>query len=522
MSHPYHLPVPTYPWIPDQGDGTYRNPVIHADYSDPDVIRHGDDFWMVASSFNCTPGLPILHSRDLVNWRLVNHAIKNVPHPSYHDVRPGCGVWAPSIRHHNDKFWIFFPMPDEGIYVTTATDPAGQWCEPWCLQEAKGWIDPCPFWDDDGNAYLAHAYANSRAGIRDTLQIRPMSPDCTRLLGEGKVVVYAPHHPYLEGPKVHKLNGMYYILAPGGGVPQGWQVVFRSHSIYGPYEEKIVLEKGSTGINGPHQGALVDLSNGEWWFLHFQDAGPFGRIVHMQPVQWREGWPVMGVDYDGNGVGEPVAQWCKPNTNAHGGGPRKLQTDDEFDALAIGLQWQWQANHQDAWSSLSARPGWLRLFAQFTSLADLCRVPHLLMQKFPARGFIAETLIDFGGLQNGEVAGLALAGGGESAVLAVEAEESGRWTLAFRINGASQFTCELPAGSLRLQVAVDSKACCTFGFAAHGGRFTQIEPAFHTKEGGWLGAKVGIFAIARQAGSLGGHADFDYVRFLPTHPESWQ
>jgi beta-xylosidase len=274
----------SYPWIPDQGDGTYCNPVIHADYSDPDVIRHGEDFWLVASSFNCTPGLPILHSRDLVNWTLANHAIQQVPHPRYAEVQPGCGVWAPSIRFHDGRFWVFFPMPDEGVYVTTATDPAGAWSEPWLLQEAKGWIDPCPFWDDDGQAYLIHAYASSRAGKKERIHVRPMSADCRHLLGEGKEVFHTSHHAFLEGPKAYKLNGWYYILAPGGGVPTGWQVAFRARHIYGPYEEKIVLERGSTAINGPHQGALIDLPNGEWWFMHFQDTGPFGRIVHLQPV----------------------------------------------------------------------------------------------------------------------------------------------------------------------------------------------------------------------------------------------
>ena len=520
MSQLHGSPVPTYPWVSDQGDGTYRNPVIHADYSDPDVIRHGDDFWMVASSFNCTPGLPILHSRDLVNWRLVNHAIKNVPHPSYREVRPGCGVWAPSIRHHAGKFWIFFPLPDEGIYVTTATDPAGQWSEPWCLQEAKGWIDPCPFWDDDGNAYLAHAYANSRAGIRDTLQVRPMSPDCTRLLGEGKVVVYTPHHPYLEGPKVHKFDGMYYILSPGGGVPQGWQVVFRSREIYGPYEEKIVLEKGFTEINGPHQGALVDLPNGEWWFLHFQDAGPFGRIVHLQPVQWQEGWPTMGVDYDGNGVGEPVPHWRKPTvaTGAACDKPTESQTEDEFDAPTLALQWQWQANHEDAWCSLSARPGWLRLITLPTTLTDLCRVPHLLMQKFPARGFVAETLLDFQALQSGASAGLAIVGGGESAALAVESAGDMHWTMTVRVNGSPLFTRDTEQGPVRLRVSVDASARCTFSFAEPEADFATVEASFQTKEGGWLGAKVGVFALAREAGRVEGHADFDYLRFSPTHP----
>jgi len=504
----------SFPWVPDRGDGTYRNPVIHADYSDPDAIRHGDDLWMVASSFGCTPGLPILHSRDLVNWRLVNYAIRNVPHPSYRDVRPGCGVWAPSIRHHAGKFWIFFPMPDEGIYVTTADDPSGQWSEPWCLQEARGWIDPCPFWDDDGNAYLAHAYANSRAGIRDTLQIRPMAPDCTRLLGEGKVVVYAPHHPYLEGPKVHKFDGFYYILAPGGGVPQGWQVVFRSPNIYGPYEEKIVLEKGSTNINGPHQGALVDLPNGEWWFLHFQDAGPFGRIVHLQPVTWRDGWPLMGVDYDGNGVGEPVPHWRKPGVRAKVP-PTAMEAGDEFDGAVLALPWQWQANHEEAWYSLAARPGWLRLFSQPAAGADLCRVAPLLAQKFPARGFVAETLLEFAPAQAGESAGLAIVGGGEVAALALESAPSGI-AVVFRINGEVFLNAPIRGNCVRLRVAVDETANCTFGFSADDDSdFTVVEKAFQTREGGWLGAKVGIFALAPQLTASAGQADFDYLRFSP-------
>ena len=281
---------PAYPWIPDAGDGTFRNPILHADYSDPDVIRDGDNYWMVASSFNCTPGMPILHSRDLVNWALINHAIPQLPHPRYAEVQPGCGVWAPSLRKHLDRFYIFFPMPDEGIYVTSSEDPAGKWSEPWLLQAAKGWIDPCPFWDEDGSAWLFHAYANSRAGIRDRIHGRPMSPDARTLLGEGREVIHAPHHPFIEGPKVHRFDEWYYILAPGGGVRDGWQVAFRSRNILGRYEEKIVLERGVTSINGPHQGALIDSPDGsEWFFIHFQDTGPFGRIVHLQPVEWRDG-----------------------------------------------------------------------------------------------------------------------------------------------------------------------------------------------------------------------------------------
>ncbi len=495
-----------YPWIPDQGDGTFRNPVIHADYSDPDVIRHGDDFWMVASSFTCTPGLPILHSRDLVNWTLVNHAIKNVPHPRYQDVQPGCGVWAPAIRFHDGLFWIFFPMPDEGIYVTCASDPAGEWQEPWCLQEAKGWIDPCPFWDDDGQAYLVHAYANSRAGKKERIHIRPMTPDCTRLLGEGQEVIHTPHHAYLEGPKVHKLNGWYFILAPGGGVPQGWQVVFRSRSLFGPYEEKVVLEKGSTPINGPHQGALVDLPNGEWWFLHFQDAGAYGRIVHMQPVEWKDNWPLMGMDYDGNGVGEPVPAWRKPAVT----GPVPVampQTSDDFSATKLGLQWQWQANHDANWYSLAARPGWLRLFAQ-PAHPDLGRTPALLMQKFPARSFCVETLLDLHSPHTTDCAGVAVVGGGENASLARTSDGC-----VLNINGQDVAKAPLPEGPVRLRVCVDDTATCVFSYAGAGGVFIDLTSVFQAKHGGWMGSKVGLFCLTSQDETSSSYADFQSFTF---------
>jgi beta-xylosidase len=282
--------TPTHPWTHDQGDGTYRNPIICADYSDPDVIRDGDDFFLVASSFNCTPGLPVLHSRDLVNWTIINRAIKNLPHPRYAQVQHGQGVWAPSIRKHAGRFWIFFPTPDEGIFLTTADHPAHRWSEPHLVQPGRGLIDPCPLWDDDGRAYLVHAWAHSRSGIKHRLDVRPMAPDGSTLLGDGRSVFNAPdRHPTLEGPKFHKRNGYYYISAPAGGVATGWQLILRSRHVYGPYDEKVVLEQGSTPINGPHQGAIVEVASGDPWFVHFQDADPYGRIVHLQPVRWVDG-----------------------------------------------------------------------------------------------------------------------------------------------------------------------------------------------------------------------------------------
>ena len=517
MSHPF-----AHPYRSDLGNGRYRNPVLHADYSDPDVIRVGDDYWMTASSFNCTPGLPILHSRDLVNWSLVNHALKNLQGDRFREVQMGCGVWAPAIRHHDGKFWIFFPMVDEGIYVTTAVDPLGEWSEPWCLAEAKGWIDPCPFWDDDGKAYLVHAYAMSRSGKKEILHVRPMTPDAKKLLPGDKEVIHAPHHPYLEGPKVHKFNGWYYILAPGGGVPTGWQVVYRSRDIMGPYEEKVVLEQGSTQVNGPHQGALVDIpSNGEkvpgdpaaWWFLHFQDDKAYGRILHMNPVRWVDGWPLMGVDLDGNGVGEPVAEWEKPATGFSS--PFLVPpTTDEFESPKLGLQWQWHANHEEGWGSLSERPGWLTMRARplghddSGTMLPTFKAPHLLAQKFPAKEFTVETLLDGASLADGTMAGLTIIGGGHSAWIALR-NDGGVWKLLYLLDTAcEQLLGVIDRPELTLSVHVGADATCTFSYILPGGERKQVSPAFIAGEGGWIGAKAGLL-VTGEAGS----AAFDYFRF---------
>jgi beta-xylosidase len=296
-------------------EGTYTNPIIDADYSDPDVIRVGDDFYLTASSFNCIPGLPILHSKDLVNWKIIGHALQEQP-PRDVFARPqhGNGVWAPSIRFHNNHFYIFYGDPDFGIYMVKARNAAGPWSRPLLIRRARGWIDPAPFWDDDGNAYLVHAWANSRSGIKSILTINRMSPDGTKLLDDGKTVFDGRvNHPTIEGPKLYKRNGYYYIFAPAGGVATGWQTVLRSKNIYGPYEDRIVMDRGQTEINGPHQGGWVELRSGESWFVHFQDRGAYGRVVHLQPVKRADDWPVIGVDVDGDGKGEPVAEHRKPN-----------------------------------------------------------------------------------------------------------------------------------------------------------------------------------------------------------------
>ncbi len=504
----------SYPWVPDQGDGTYRNPVLHADYSDPDVVRVGPDYFLTSSSFNCTPGLPILHSRDLVNWRIVNHALENLPHPRYSEVQPGHGVWAPTIRHHDGKFWIFFPTPDEGIYLTTATDPAGEWSAPHLVLAGKGLIDPCPFWDDDGKAYLIHAYAGSRAGIRNKLHLRPLAPDGSRTLGKGKVVIEIdPSLPALEGPKLHKRHGWYYISAPAGGVATGWQCIFRSRSIQGPYEEKIVLAQRGTAINGPHQGALVDTPDGDWWFVHFQDKDLYGRIVHLQPVRWENDWPLIGESQDEAGVGRPVLHHRKPLPGD--GFPAVPQDSDEFENDALGLQWQWHGNHEADWHSLAERAGYLRLKPRFVLNGNIAKAPNLLLQKFPASEFEVETRIELPVGHASLHSGLVVAGENMAALDAQHLD--GTYRLRLMIAGESQATIDLSAPALVLKLKVGEGGVCRLGVAMAEAPFYQIGPSFQATPGRWIGAKVGLYCITTDVLDASGHADFAWFRFGPVH-----
>jgi beta-xylosidase len=367
-------------------------------------------------------------------------------------------------------------------------------------------IDPCPLWDDDGNAYLVHAYAGSRAGIKNRLRVCPMAPDGSRLLGEGKIVFQQPEkHPIIEGPKFLKKDGWYYILAPAGGVATGWQVALRSKNIYGPYEDRIVLKQGGTVTNGPHQGALVDTADGGWWFVHFQDAGVYGRIVHLQPVDWRDGWPLMGRN------GEPVLRFQKPHV-AGGSPPSIPQTSDEFNSGILGLQWQWHANHQDYWHSLTARQGWLRLFPQTVSNGNLAATPNLLLQKFPARSFAVETLMDFAPQNDGEEAGLVVMGRTHAA-LAVQCA-GGKRQIVFRDNDKDEVIRTFSGHRIKLRVEVADGGLCTFNFAEEND-FVLTTETFQAAAGHWIGAKIGIYTLNWEPKIPASHADFKYFRFQP-------
>ncbi len=383
-------------WIADLGNGRYRNPILYIDYSDPDVIRVGSDFYMTASSFTYVPGLPILHSKDLVNWELINYAVKELQ-PRYNMPQHGCGVWAPAIRYNNGKFYIYYGDPDLGIMMTCTDDPRGEWSPLTVVKDTVGTIDTCPFWDDDGKAYIVHGYAKSRSGIKSKLAVCEMTPDGTSVISEDKIVFDGTiSQPTLEGPKMYKRGGYYYIMAPAGGVPTGWQTVLRSKNVYGPYEDRIVLRTGLTDINGPHQGGWVELESGESWFVHFQDLEVCGRIIHLQPVHWVNDWPVMGENADSGMCGQPVMEYKKPDVG--GEYPvTTVPTSDDFASDKLGLQWQWQANNRPEWYSLTAAPGHLRLYAQKAETekdAYMWNMPNVITQMWTAPSMVTTVKVD--------------------------------------------------------------------------------------------------------------------------------
>jgi beta-xylosidase len=511
-------------WVADNGDGTYKNPIIHADYSDPDVVRVGDDYYMTASSFNCTPGLPILHSKDMVNWKLINYALQEqVPVETFNIPQHGNGVWAPSIRYHNNEIYIYWGDPDFGIYMVKTKDPYGTWDAPILVMEGKGLIDACPLFDDNGKAYLVHAYAGSRAGVKSLLSINKMNPEGTKVLDKGIHVFDGhDHNDTVEGSKFYKRNGYYYIFAPAGGVATGWQLILRSKDIYGPYEEKVVLEQGSTKINGPHQGAWVDTPNGESWFYHFQDVDAYGRIVHLQPIKWENDWPDMGKDFDKNGIGEPVTSHKKPNIGKTYPIETPVETDN-FNGFNIGLQWQWSANPNVVWHAKLPGNDYLRLFSikSVEDTENLWMVPNLLLQKFPAPNFTAETKITLHPeeAKTGKTAGLIIMGM-DYATLSISHDEKGFYiqqTEAIKaIDGASEKVNDknrLKSNTAYFKVEVSAPdAMCQFLYSENGKKFKKIGKPFKAQPGKWIGAKAGLFSVSTQAAKRGGYADVDYFK----------
>lgn len=472
-------------WNPDK-EKEYINPIINADYSDPDVCRVGNDFYMTSSSFACFPGLQILHSTDLVNWEIIGAALTDYPGESWGEneiwrsvPQHGNGVWAPAIRYHNGEFYIYCGDPDRGIFMVKTTDPRGKWSDPIWVVKAKGYIDPCPLWDEDGKAYLSHGCAGSRAGLKSVLFVAPMAQDGCSLLAPSRIV-YDGHEtqPTIEGTKFYKRDGRYYIFSPAGGVPTGWQVVLRADNPYGPYEERVVMAQGASSVNGPHQGAWVETARGEHWFIHFQDKDAYGRVVHLQPMMWTDaGWPVIGIDKDEDGVGEPVMKYRKPDLPSSG--TFQPAESDSFRSPELGLQWQWHGIPSPYWYHIDSSAkethtngiGAIRLYSveQPETWKNLGDSPNLLLQKTPADRFTATAKIRFIPnpqlKQRGESCGLVLMGSDYATLKLTDTPEGVMLQYAECSDalkgGQENIVTSVPLGSSALPVPYSAKYAST-------------------------------------------------------------
>ena len=524
-------------WCPDKGDGTYTNPVINADYSDPDVCvgPSGEDYYLTASSFQCIPGLPILHSRDLVNWQIVGYAIKDKLYAGhreliehYNTVQHGNGVWAPSIRYHDGQYYIYWGDPDYGVFMvkTLNGNPAGEWTDPLLVIEGKGYIDTTPLWDEDGRCYLVNGWANSRAKFASVLTVRELSADGTRAIGQ-PVIVFdgnGTENRTCEGPKFYKRDGWYWIMCPAGGVPTGFQLAMRSKSPYGPYEHKVVLQQGKTHINGPHQGGWVHTKYGEDWFLHFQDKEAYGRVVHLNPVDWTTGWPIMGKK------GEPVTTYRKPKANGQLPTANPVESD-EFNAPVMGKQWQWQANYDEKFGVPTAF-GTFRIYNYKLpeDANNLWLVPNMLLQKTPADEFTVTTKLRFTSKADGQLGGLIMMGldyqalvvkrvGQEFQLLKLTCHQADKGTpqeeeLITTLKPTAEDKTDYKPGiheDIYLMMKV-KESQVKFLWSLDGRTYKSCSDAFKMREGKWIGAKFGYVSVDTNAKSDRGWLDADWIR----------
>ncbi|MEY4279632.1 MAG: hypothetical protein RL377_1636 [Bacteroidota bacterium] len=485
---------------------TYTNPIIHEDYSDPDAIRVGDRYYMTASSFTSIPGLPILTSTDLVHWTLVNYALKNnMPLDYYKKVQHGAGVWAPSIRYHNGTFYIYYPDPDFGIYVIKTKNILGDWSLHELVLAGKGLIDPCPLWDDNGKVYLVHAYAGSRAGIKSVLAMKELNAEGTKVIDEGKLI-YDGHgiDPTVEGPKLYKRNGWYYVFAPAGGVATGWQIALRSKNIYGPYERKVVMEQGSTEVNGPHQGAWVQTSTGEDWFIHFQDKGAYGRITHLQPMNWKQDWPVIGTDPDKNGIGNPVNSYSMPKLKLG------LTTIPPKQGVT---EFQWNANPEANWRMAYENTYRHYAIVKSDSSNNLWNFPALYLSKVPAESFTVNTTIQLNSLQIGERAGFIVFG---KSYAGIELSNTANGLVLNYVvcekadkGNAEQLTTLLKniGSTLHIKMQMNKGAVAKFEYSVDGINYQQIPFTFVATPGLWVGAKMGFYCTSNKITNDAGYLE---------------
>ncbi len=502
--------------VSDQGNGKYRNPLIFADFPDPDVIRVGDTYYMVSTTMHHFPGATILKSTDLVNWEYCAQPLTQLSTRDRYSLIDGqnayaAGMWACSMKYHDGKFYLLINGNDAGGWLLTATDPEGKWEK---RQLSRIYYDPGMLFDN-GKVYVACGIGN--------IQMCELDEDFN-FKQEKRVI---SDKSGLEGCHLYKIGDYYYIYATYGGWPSG-QAVFRSKNIFGPYEEKMLVEKTIDGKpNTVHQGALFDTPTGEWWTIMQEDLGCLGRMPNLQPVQWADDWPVVG------NKGVPYETYFKPKT-ARPMPRRQLPTNDNFRSYPLGQQWQWNHNPDDGAWSLFERPGWLRLKTSGTA-NRLTQARNMLTQRIyafhgkestPSTGTIR---LDVSHLSEGDRAGICVLQD-PYAFIAVEMKD-GQRRLVWRqdtLRTSSSFQPAEQVKSVDIDSVIYLRASVTkstsrakFAYSLDNKTFVNFgnETTLGFNLTVFVGARFGLFCFAAQADSEG-YADFDWFSTETDYDES--
>ena len=488
--------------VSDQGTGRYRNPLVFADFPDPDVIRVDDIYYMVSTTMHHFPGATILKSYDLVNWEYCAQPLTQLATTDDYNLTAGRdayarGMWACSMCYHDGRFYLLINGNDAGGWLLTTTDPEGQWEK---KKLSRIYYDPGMLFDS-GKVYVACGIGN--------IQMCELDEDFN-FIREQRIV---SDKAGLEGSHLYKIGDYYYLYATYGGWPSG-QTVFRSKNIFGPYEEMILVEKTIDGKpNTVHQGALVDTPEGKWWTIMQEDLGALGRMPNLQPVRWKDDWPVVG-----NG-GKPYVSFTKPDVGTSR--PRvPLPTNDNFRSYPLGMQWQWNHNPDDGAWSLFERPGWLRLKTG-TPATRLTQAHNMLTQRIfgyankPSYGTVR---IDVSHLGEGNKAGICILQD-PYAMIALQVKD-GRQQLVWRQDTLRQTTGFTPAETV-LPVQVDSiiylRASVNYS-DSKAQFYYSLDNVTYTPLGSqttlgfnltvFVGARFGLFCYTE--GDIQGYADFDW------------
>ncbi|WP_227013873.1 glycoside hydrolase family 43 protein [Paenibacillus psychroresistens] len=498
----------------DQGDGTYINPILPGDYSDPDVIGVGSDYYCISSTFHLSPGMIVMHSKDLVNWSSIGHVVDDItqisPKLNYDKMNHhGRGIWAGAIRFHNGKFWVYFCTPDEGFFMSTATNPEGPWEPLQHIWDVAGWDDCCPFWDDDGQGYLATTH------FADNYQMHliKMSNDGKQLLMESDVIFH--QYKGSEASKLYKINELYYFFHSEIRVESGNEVrvvmMLRASSLYGPYEEKEILHTHGEELDRePNQGGLVQAPTGEWLFItHHGSCGYLeGRTLSLLPVTWMDGWPIIGEDIDGDGIGEMVWGGKKPIA----GYPIVLPNQsDDFKHPKLKHHWEW--SHQprsDKWS-LTERPGFLRLHAciplEIGNFFTVCNVLTQRAMKTAKSEVIVK--IDLTGMEDGQEAGICHMGT-QYCTLGV-CQQGSIKRLKYNDTGTCSDGPIIEGSFLWLKSSWNLDGIHTYAYSLNGEDFQDFGGQYQLNWGFYRGDRVGLYCYNEKTEK--GYLDVEWFQY---------